>query len=38
MDAQRRLENLKKLEQLKQHLLELEKQVRSLFCNVFGND
>lgn len=26
MDAQRRLENLKKLEQLKQHLLELEKQ------------
>lgn len=27
MDPQKRLENLKKLEQLKQHLLELEKQV-----------
>lgn len=26
MDAQRRMENLRKLEQLKQHLLELEKQ------------
>lgn len=27
MDAAKRLENLKKLEQIKQHLLELEKQV-----------
>lgn len=31
MDAAKRLENLKKLEQIKQHLLELEKQVRICF-------
>lgn len=29
MDASKQLENLQKLEQIKQHLLELEKQVRT---------
>lgn len=30
MDQARRMENLQKLEQIKQHLLELEKQVGTL--------
>lgn len=34
MDAAKRLENLQKLEQIKQHLIELEKQVNSIKSNI----